>query len=306
MFRKWLAHLGAEYGYTPAQVVQLIALLCFSLGFLAIPVAYKAWLMQQPLPSLPPLRLVQISDTAFGDQVGYNEDYAYSKVAPAVRRLHTFNPNTAAVAEWQELGAPKWLAERIGKYRAKGGSFTSPDDMGKIYGFPKDLLAELVPYARVTPKPLSESKRIPNSETSREPAEYAYPIVNLNTADSAELEALPQLGPATARNIVRYRALLGGFVRKEQMYELYQQDSARTAIFLPYLKLYPGEGRTPFEINDLARKGKLYHPYIPKASARRIAAYIRQHGNLARAELLLENQLLDSANYARLLPYLAL
>ena len=36
---------------------------------------------------------------------------------PAVRRmpLHAFDPNQISVTEWQAVGAPRWLAERIEK-----------------------------------------------------------------------------------------------------------------------------------------------------------------------------------------------
>jgi len=300
--KRWLAKLGAEYGYTSRQSFQLLGLLVTGLIFLVIPLLYKAWLLQQPMPELPEPSLIGVSDTTLSEYPSYK---AYSgKQESVVIALHPFDPNAIDADEWQTLGAPRWLAERIIKYRDKGGSFKSVEDIGKIYNFPPALLAQIAPYVRLktTDRYFSKSNLYEDNYAGDAPS---YPIINLNTADSAELEALPQLGPATARNIVKYRSLLGGFVRKEQLYELYNQDSARTAIFLPYLKLYPGEGKTLLDINELARKGKLYHPYLPKANARLITAYIRQHGSLAKPELLLENKLLDSINYNRLLPYLS-
>lgn len=303
--KRFLAWLAAEYGYTPRQSVQLLALLCTALGFLAVPLVYKAWLLGRPQGPLPPVELVVVEDSgSSAPPVREAEEETESSPGAIGRQLHVFDPNVADEAEWQRLGAPAWLARRIVHYRAKGGRFRSAEDIGRIYDFPPDLLEELRPYVRIGGKaevrnPVQE-KSIPEKPVAR-----TYPVLDLNTADSAELEALPQLGPATARNIVKYRKLLGGFYRPEQLYELYNQDSARTAVFLPYLKVYPGEGKTMLDVNTLARSGKLYHPYLPKASARLISAWVRQHGNLARAEQLVEHQLIDTASLRKLRPYLS-
>lgn len=303
--KRFLAWLGAEYGYTPRQSVQLLVLLCAALGFLAVPLVYKSWLLSRPQGPLPPVELVVMEDSS-GTPFPTTESEEQTKSTPGTtqKRLHVFDPNVADEAEWVSLGAPDWLARRIVHYRAKGGRFRKGEDIGRIYDFPPDLLEELRPYIRIGGK--EETSLAPKEEAySEKPAARTYAVLDLNTADSAELEALPQLGPATARNIVKYRKLLGGFYRPEQLYELYNQDSARTAVFLPFLKVYPGEGKTLLDVNALARSGKLYHPYLPKASARLISAWVRQHGNLARPEQLVEHQLIDTASLRKLRPYLS-
>ena len=45
--------------------------------------------------------------------------------------------------------------------------------------------------------------------------------ININTADSAQLLPLPGIGPVFAGRIIKYRELLGGFVRSDQLYEVY-------------------------------------------------------------------------------------
>ena len=41
--------------------------------------------------------------------------------------------------------------------------------------------------------------------------------LNLNTATTAQLEALPGIGPATAQRIVEYRQKSGGFKKVEEL-----------------------------------------------------------------------------------------
>ena len=43
------------------------------------------------------------------------------------------------------------------------------------------------------------------------------PVVNLNTATQAELEKLPGVGPATAKQILEYRQKNGGFKKVEEL-----------------------------------------------------------------------------------------
>jgi competence protein ComEA len=45
-------------------------------------------------------------------------------------------------------------------------------------------------------------------------------LVNLNTADAAQLEALPRIGPALAQRIVEWREANGPFVNVDQLMEV--------------------------------------------------------------------------------------
>ena len=41
--------------------------------------------------------------------------------------------------------------------------------------------------------------------------------MNINTADSKELETLPGIGPVIANNIIEYRSRNGSFKKKEEL-----------------------------------------------------------------------------------------
>jgi competence protein ComEA len=88
--------------------------------------------------------------------------------------------------------------------------------------------------------------------------------VDLNTADSSVLEALPGIGPAFAKRIIKYRTLLGGYVKAEQLKEVYGMPEETYVKIKPLctlsiaaVKKIPGDSLwlLPY---------KFYHPYLSK------------------------------------------
>ncbi|MBK9927867.1 MAG: ComEA family DNA-binding protein [Anaerolineales bacterium] len=58
---------------------------------------------------------------------------------------------------------------------------------------------------------------IPTAETRIQEIEITNDLVNINTASSVELEALPGIGPTTAQKIVDYRETNGPFLSTEDI-----------------------------------------------------------------------------------------
>ena len=56
-----------------------------------------------------------------------------------------------------------------------------------------------------------------NPESDPEAYKDDSSLVNLNIADLKELETIPGVGPATAKNIIEYREKYGGFADKEEI-----------------------------------------------------------------------------------------
>ena len=65
----------------------------------------------------------------------------------------------------------------------------------------------------------------------------AGPLVNLNTADSAELETLPGVGPVTAAAILQWRADHGAFSAVEELLEVSGIGDATLAEIAPFLTM---------------------------------------------------------------------
>lgn len=127
--------------------------------------------------------------------------------------------------------------------------------------------------------------------------------VELNSADTAELQRLYGIGPAFAARIVRYRDRLGGYVRKEQLLEVYGMDSGR----------YDGIAGNVYVDTSLAVKIDINkatvdelkrHPYIDYYQARAIVDFRRKGYSFGKPDDLLLVSLIDEATVIKLQGYI--
>ena len=229
-----------------------------------------------------------------------------------------FNPNTVSVAGWQQLGLPRWMAERIDKYRSKGGQFRRKEDLLKIYDFPPDVYETLEPYIELpgnVPRPVggsvAENKAIspgvvdalPPSAPARE--RYVKPVIqpfDINKADTTQLIALKGIGSKLATRIVQYRDGLGGFLSADQFGEIYGLDSINLAELRLYAKVQSPVRRTPINTASAGDLDRL--PYLSRRQAEVIVNYRNQHGAFGSPESLKAVKVLNSRTLEQVTPYL--
>ena len=85
--------------------------------------------------------------------------------------LHPFDPNTET--NFEALGVPSYLANRIINYRDAGGRFRIKKDLTKIYGFPDSLYQNLEVYIELP-------ETTPQQENRGEMKKRKTGILNLN------------------------------------------------------------------------------------------------------------------------------
>lgn len=245
-------------------------------------------------------------------------------------KLFNFNPNTVSVAQWQQLGLPKWMAERINKYRSKGGQFRKKEDLLKIYDFPADLYDQLEPYIQLPQQSGStyasrtpgnredasnaggyalansgEERRYPANNYPARPA-YVKPVItafDINTADTTQLAALKGIGAGRARQIIKFRDALGGFASTTQFGEIFNIDS----LSLSELEKY-GRIDSPvrkIRINIASPEELDRSPYLSRRQSEIIINYRTQHGAFTSAESLKPIRILDAKLIEKLAPYLS-
>ena len=220
--------------------------------------------------------------------------------------LFPFDINTIDAEGLRRLGLRARSIDGLLRFRSKGGKVRNLADFDKLFSLSpaeKDLLR---PWLLFPKQSAADSLAVAaDARTERhESKSKVFLQVDINSADSLALLELPGIGPAFAGRIVRYRDRLGGFVRLEQLAEVYGVDSARYAALAPLLKT---NGLVLQQINPLtaAEADLANHPYIGKVLARRLVAFREQRkGRLSCNDLSLVHGL-DAQRLAKLQPYLA-
>lgn len=156
--------------------------------------------------------------------------------------------------------------------------------------------------------PLQAEASVPASQhTASLHADYQYPkkslSFELNTADSLDLVQLYNIGPVIARRILKYRSLLGGYVRKEQLREVYGIDSTRYNDIAPHLTVDPSR-ITRIDINTADIDHLKHHPYLDYYQAKAIIRMREEKGLYQSVRDILNIPLIDSETFTRIEPYL--
>jgi competence protein ComEA len=225
--------------------------------------------------------------------------------ALASAQLFAFDPNIASAEDLKRLGFSPKLAKTIINYRNKGGKFRKKEDLQKIYGLKESQYLRLEPYISLpgTGNKTSGFNKYEEKNAGFERKVRAELNLEINTADSAELVKLNGIGPAFASRIIKYRKLLGGFVQKEQLKEVYGLDSLKFQQIGDHINVDPGK-ITKLNINMASAEELRKHPYFKYKLANAIVQYRQRHGNFKNVEELKKIYLLDQKTYEKILPYI--
>lgn len=220
-----------------------------------------------------------------------------------------FNPNTVDSSTLVHLGFKPWQAKNLLKYRAKGGKYRTPEDLKKLYGMTDSMYLELEPYICI-PIDTIDSTRADSIQVDsmridslpRWKSEKKDTILNLRTADTTELKMIRGIGSYRARQIVRYREELGGYVSIEQIMEARGMDEVTDSI-LKFFTLDSVEVNT-LKINHIGVRQLSRHPYLRFEEAKAIYEFRRKHIRIDSIQQLYELDCLSQEHLEKLAPYL--
>ena len=219
-----------------------------------------------------------------------------------------FDPNGLEESAWRKLGLSGRQIKVIKNYESKGGKFYSKEDLKKMYSISERKYQQLEPYIRI----ISDRKQVKaytpsysqnNSKKAYQSKTQYLKVVELNTADSTELETLRGIGPAFSSRIVKYRNRLGGFYKKEQLLDVYGFDSAKFEGLKNQVSVDPLSIQK-INLNTATFDELKRHPYLSYKQMNAIFQYRMQHGSYQSLEDLRKIAIIDEEILRKIEPYL--
>lgn len=130
--------------------------------------------------------------------------------------------------------------------------------------------------------------------------------VDINHADSLDLQSIPGIGAKTAKMIIMYREKLGGFISLEQLLEIDYMDSSRWIRLLPYICLNNNTEIRKININNASIEELKRHPYIDFYLAKSIVVHRNANGGYHSLEEMRKETRLYQELFDKIKPYLCL
>ncbi len=146
---------------------------------------------------------------------------------PNVSALFSFDPNTATVDEFMQLGLSPKVATTIQHYREKGGRFFKKEDLTKIYGLKPDIYNRIEQFIEIKNDRMRFEKGFEKDYSK--PFEGAQNVVihdikvfpfDPNTASENELLMLG-IDEKVVKNLLKFREKNGKFYKNEDLKKIY-------------------------------------------------------------------------------------
>jgi competence ComEA-like helix-hairpin-helix protein len=170
-----------------------------------------------------------------------------------------------------------------------------------MYCITPQLYASLESYIQI---PQENKSEISNSKST---TLYKFKddkvIVELNSADTTELQKIKGIGSSFAKRIVKFRDMIGGFVRKEQLLEVFGFDeekldviSSQIIIDISFVK--------KININSASVEDLRKHPYMNKKAAVAIYMHRVNNGDFKSVQEIKELNFVNDSLYTKIVSYL--
>jgi len=297
------AWLNKHFGFSKSEFNGLLLLIILIATIRSIPIFYNLYRYDVPYTAD---MLTAIQKISFEDEQReyYNSSYLKKYESRAVAKLFYFDPNTIDVEAWQTLGLSPKQAQSIVNYRNKGGHFYKAHDLQKMYTISPQMYQKLLPYVRIESQFEQSSFKNYAPYDKKEYIKKPLAIIEINQADSAQLNEIKGIGPAFAMRILTYRERLGGFYKKEQLMEVYGLDSVKFNEIKDQIVINASVVKK-INVNQAVFDDFKKCPYLTYKQMNAIIQYRKQHGSYGGFADLKNVAILDAQTLDKIMPYIS-
>jgi len=292
MIKAWLRHY---FGFTAKESKGFLALCVLLVVIFTIPALYRIL-----RPETEPIEFT-IQELKADSLLEVMEVSSNLSKVVAVKPF-LFDPNIVEESELMQMGMPAFLARRIVKYRSKGGKFKVKGDLRRIYGMPETLFVQLKDYIQLPDSTERKGHYAARPESTQSKRVYKAFSIDMNTADTLDWQKIDGIGNTLSKRIIKFRDKLGGFARKEQLFEVYGLDSVVVKTNWEKFELTTPCKKIP--INLASEEELAGHSYVGRKLAKVIVNYRKQHGEYKKAEDMLSIGMLDKEKWEKIVDYL--
>ncbi len=208
-----------------------------------------------------------------------------------------FDPNQYTKSQWMKLGLSSKQADVVLKFTQRG--IYSNQELSKIFVIPEQLFI-LIKDSTIYPL-----KHETKFEVEPTPKVQVIQIIELNQATEEDLLSVKGIGPFFAKQIIKRRTELGGFVMKEQLLELWKMDEEKYNTIEDQLKVDPNI-ISKISLNSATLDQLKAHPYLRWNIANSIVKMRTQKNGFRSIDEIKESVLIKEELFQKLKPYLSL
>lgn len=296
--KNWLIN---HYGFSKRSLNGMLFLLLLIIAATLVPYIYKSYFLKPP--TIDQTEMLALQQLELADRYAkhiYKNTRNEIEESPTRSTVHyqTFDPNLIDEKRWRQFGLSYKQAMSIVNYVKKGGRFYKPEDLKRMYTISPEKYEALLPYVVISTSKPFEKKAMP-----------VYPkkeavVIDINKADTLELDKIKGIGISFAKRIVKYRERLGGFYNKGQLFEVFGIDTPKFNEIKDQIKI-DVEAIRKLNINTAEFEDLKKHPYLSFKQMNAIIQYRKQHGAYKSIADLNKVLILKPETIQRMEPYLS-
>lgn len=176
-----------------------------------------------------------------------------------------FNPNTSDKSSYLKMGFSNKQYLTIKKYLDKGGRFYEKEDFKKMYCISEAEYEVVKPYIIIEKKnnysKTEKSKKKKAATKNKSETKDNFVLTEINSANSKILANNLKIKPYLIKRLIKYRNLLGGFYKADQLMEVYGFPEYYYETIQSNIEVDTGL-ITLIKINSVEFKALLKHPYF--------------------------------------------